>query len=251
MVLPQFGQEIARVSIVLDDVNDVVVVGPIAGQILIYNGAEWRNATVSGDVTITAGGDVQIAAGAIVNADISPTAVIDVSKLAAGNAGDYLQTVAGVPTWSEGFELVGSETTEATTTSVADVDLLTVSGLSIPAVTPILIWVNLRKTAGAPNFAQVGLKLNATVVRSAVNWSTATDRAEQGVAIFYIPGRVTNYNQNGFVVTHNNFQGTSTAQNFNAAAPLVAITDISLRAAVDAVAVTMGADEMRIWTLPV
>lgn len=55
---------------------------------------------VSGDVTITNTGNVQIAAGAIVNADVSATAAIAISKLASGSSGQViLANATGVPTY--------------------------------------------------------------------------------------------------------------------------------------------------------
>ncbi len=107
---PQYGQPIARVQIELDDVLDVDIVGPIAGEILIYDGDSWDNQPVTGAVAITAGGLVSINPGVIVDADINAVAEIQVSKLGDGAARQVLQTDAagtGVE-WTDDIELPGS-----------------------------------------------------------------------------------------------------------------------------------------------
>ena len=110
MTLPQFGQNIARIDIELADILDLNIVAPVAGDILIYDGNSWDNQPVSGDITITAGGVTAISPGVIVDADISATAEIAVSKLADGAARQVLQTdVAGTGVeWTDNVDLPGT-----------------------------------------------------------------------------------------------------------------------------------------------
>ena len=110
MTLPQFGQNIARIDIELADILDLNIVAPAAGDILIYDGDSWDNQPVTGDITITAGGVVAIAPGVIVDADISATAEIAVSKLADGAARQVLETAADGVTvqWASNVDLPGT-----------------------------------------------------------------------------------------------------------------------------------------------
>jgi hypothetical protein len=66
----------------------------------------------------------KIADGEITNADISATAAIEVSKLAAGTDNHVLTTVAGVPTWqsSAGWSLTGNAGTNPATNFLGTTD---------------------------------------------------------------------------------------------------------------------------------
>lgn len=70
---------------------------PSAGQILVGNpgGTAYALALMSGDVTMDGSGVVTIGTGVIVNADISASAAIDFSKLAALTSGNILVGSAG------------------------------------------------------------------------------------------------------------------------------------------------------------
>ena len=92
-----------------------------------------------------------------------------------------------------GITRAGSNNTEATTTSTTDVDILSITVTSIPAVDPILIIVNGRKTVGATAVLKCGLKLNATQVATVMNISANDALVHSGVVRFLLGARVTNY----------------------------------------------------------
>ncbi len=131
MTLPAFGQNIARIDISFDDLLDVEIVAPAAGDILIFDGDSWDNQPVTGAITITAGGVTSISAGVIVDADISATAEIQVSKLADGAARQVLQTDAlgtGVE-WTDNVDLPGTLDVTGITTLDAAVVVATAAGV--------------------------------------------------------------------------------------------------------------------------
>lgn len=96
------------------------------GNILIGNGSNVATSTaVSGDITISNTGVTAIAAGAIVNADISATAEIAVSKLADGTARQLLQTDAagtGVE-WTSNADIPGTLDVTGVATFDATIDV--------------------------------------------------------------------------------------------------------------------------------
>jgi hypothetical protein len=96
------------------------------GNILIGNGSNVATSTaVSGDITISNTGVTAIAAGAIVNADISATAEIAVSKLADGTARQLLQTDAagtGVE-WTSNADIPGTLDVAGVATFDATIDV--------------------------------------------------------------------------------------------------------------------------------
>jgi hypothetical protein len=97
---------IASGVIVNADVNDSAAIDfsklatLTSGNILVGSASNVvTSVAVSGDVTIAANGNVQIASGAIVNADISASAAIELSKLATSTAGNIIvYDASGVPT---------------------------------------------------------------------------------------------------------------------------------------------------------
>ena len=163
----------------------------------------------------------------------------------------------GMPTIgaAPGVTYAGGNTTEATTTSTTAVDLLTVTGLSILAATPFLFVGGGRKTSGAADFAGLGFKINTTVIALPRDtWSTtATNEAQNGSYFQFITPRVTNYLLGGA-----GFYGVTGATDSNAGTtflgaganmPSVTITDVVIRALVVNALITIGADELHIYTL--
>ena len=156
----------------------------------------------------------------------------------------------------------GSNTTEATTTSTTAVDLLSVSGLSIPAAAPIRIEYLGRKSSGAAAVAKCGLTINATVVGEAVvsasarGYSTsATDQAESGFAFIEIGPRIASYvcgahgMQKSAVTASGAYALGSVLDDISGAAvfPTVAITDIVIRGISNSALVTLAVDELHIY----
>jgi hypothetical protein len=99
-----------------------------AGQVLLGNASNVPTATaITGDVTVNSSGVTAIGSGVIVDADVSASAEIAVSKLADGAARQLLQTDAagtGVE-WTDNVDLPG--TLDVTGAAVLD-STLTVAG---------------------------------------------------------------------------------------------------------------------------
>lgn len=88
MNLPSYGQSIARMNpIELDDLDGVVIAAPAGGDILVYDGAVWRNRTVTGDITISATGVVAVVPG-------TPRQVYQTN--AAGTAAEWTSAIDGI-----------------------------------------------------------------------------------------------------------------------------------------------------------
>jgi len=99
---------------------------------------------------ITSGGS-DVAAKLVANADVSTTAAIDVSKLAAGGNGEFLQVVGGVPTWDTApvtgiTDLTGDVTATGPGSAVATV--AKIHGASVP-VAGALTTGNVLQVSGA------------------------------------------------------------------------------------------------------
>lgn len=91
---------------------------------------------------------------------------------------------------------IAESTTPTSTTSTSEVDLVTISGLSIPVTSTILIIWNTRKTATNANITSYGLKINSTVVYAAqqiLGGGSSTNQAEDGWAFCLILPRTANY----------------------------------------------------------
>lgn len=149
--------------------------------------------------------------------------------------------------------LVGSDTTERSTTSTSVVDLCTISGLSIPVDAPIEIHVPYRKTSGAAAFARLGLKINATTVgndSTAPAITSSSNQAEAGIAIIKISPRITNYSQAALTFTTNaNTYGQKTLSD-TAAVPIATITSIIIQASVSSASITFSVKDVRVYTFP-
>lgn len=159
-----------------------------------------------------------------------------------------------------GWNLVGSQTTEATTTSTSAVDLLTVAIASTPATVPLMIAGSYRKTGGAADDAHLGLKLNTTVVSEAepgsgrgLAHSGGGDNAESGSFVAYLGPRVTNYLR-GATGTHSSRGSTALTNDtsgpaFTADMPTAAITSVIIRGITDNASNTLGVTEVFVYAL--
>ncbi|MGC9610637.1 MAG: hypothetical protein ABSE68_00180 [Minisyncoccia bacterium] len=148
-----------------------------------------------------------------------------------------------------GLIRAGGNTTEATTVSLTSVDLLTASGLSIPANAHILVLADVRKTAGAAANVQFGLKLNSTqVILNQGYLESDTSRADTGLLKAYVGARVTNYLGNAWmeidsaqdgVIARRTTEGTDS--------PTGTITSVTITALTNNSAVTAAADELQVY----
>lgn len=152
---------------------------------------------------------------------------------------------------------VALNTTEQTMAAVVAADLVTLSGLSIPAGVGIVIFINYRKSANA-NTVGLGLKLNATTVVEAVAGTTGmadlggSANATHGICRITIPPRRTNY-LNTFEAFRAGYDSTlavlrapgyNTTLALTAAMPTATITDIIIRGICGDAAVTLGVQDV-------
>ncbi len=154
-----------------------------------------------------------------------------------------------------GLKLEGSQLTEGTTTSTTAVDIITVSGLSIPAATPLLIIFQARRSADAAAASQVGLKLNSTQVIDNANFSdaSATLRAA-GFVLFIIPRDDSNYLGSGRAGIMGLRSGANIPSNIithgNNTLPGATITSVTVTGLSGNAAVTTAVTNLWVYSLP-
>jgi len=136
--------------------------------------------------------------------------------------------------------------------------------LSIAAATPIKFIYSARKTSGSGSRSGTGLKINATVTREArtidadagVRFSS-TDRAEDGGFQGFIGPRLTNYTtfNDGRSIRKITSSGANSGQ-FDMIAmtnddlmPTVTVTDVIVRGINEFNTVTLGADELHVYSM--
>lgn len=154
------------------------------------------------------------------------------------------------------FIRVGGDTTERTTTSTTTVDLSTIT-TNIPATTPFVVRGRYRKTSGAAQAVQIGLKLNATQVIANVAVTSTTDRAEDGQFEFYVSPRLANYLFSAAYMRA--FSGetgvttitTDVERRGTAAIPTDPITSVIITGLSVSASNTLAIDEIHVYTLGV
>ena len=145
--------------------------------------------------------------------------------------------------------LEGSNTTEATTTSTSTTDLLSVSSLSIAVGAYLESVAVIRKSTGAASGVGVGLKLNATVVRNNFTCSDSSDEVQEG--LFNTKGiyGVASYLRSMVVEGRAQSTANGLVREANSAdSPTATLTDVVLRGHTNNSSITMGADEMHVYT---
>ncbi len=208
------------------------------------------------DIPVT-GTAIEVAWGLAVRnslAQLNPSGAV-AGQVPIVNAGQDGYDFDDVP--APGLSPVGSNTTEQTTTSTSAVDLVTISGLSIPATSPVMIVGNWRKTAGAAAAVGFGLKVNSTVVGEAsvsspiVANSTAANEAQTGGFVVFLMPRRTNY-QGGAFGFYNQRRGATSSGNTpanDADIPIATITSIALRAISGSASVTAAITDVRVYEM--
>ena len=161
----------------------------------------------------------------------------------------------GMPTISSGaLTRAGGNLVEATTTSTSVTALLMASSMSIAAATYVMFMAALRKTTGAAATANAGTRINATNAGALIAWSSGVNRVESGLMRSRFLSGVSNYlaaghmlfgaaDGSGNIATAASFQGPNI--------PVATITDAGVTASVSDAAVTMGADELHVYTYSV
>jgi len=82
----------------ISKMTDATISSPLSGNLLVYNGSKWVNASTSGNVGITFVGSnivAAISAGAVTNTMVSTTAAIAQSKLSMNVAGSLATNTSG------------------------------------------------------------------------------------------------------------------------------------------------------------
>jgi hypothetical protein len=175
------------------------------------------------------------------------------AELTKGGANEVLTSDGTDIAWAAAsagaITLEGSNTSEATTTSTSDTDLLAVSSLTIAATEPCTFFASLRRTTGASAQSGIGLKVNSTTTRSSFAWMhTAADVAYQAMYKAELPARVTNYTQTGLILAIPHGGAHVHGTGFDSAGrsdniPTVEITSMTLIANSANGSVTSAADE--------
>lgn len=178
----------------------------------------------------------------------------DAERLAVGANTEVVTSDGTDPDWAAAgggggaVTRLGGVATEATTTSTSTVDLLTITGLSIAAGTPVRTFCSVRKTAGAVDSARVGFKMNTTAVRVVSNFTNNTDEAQEGFYFIQLVTGDTSYDG-----TYNEHRGSSKGgQDFtdpnSVPLPTATITDLIVTAEVDDALITMGANHFQAYS---
>ncbi len=198
---------------------------------------------------------VGAAVSVITNADLT-----DLRGTADPAAAPFSQP-ANFPSSASGLTREGGNTTEATTTSTSAVDFVSLTSLSLATNIPLLFQAVIRKTSGAADDGGFGLKINATVTGEAVAASTSalayfstSNRIEVGG--FYLPlgtpvsGYALGAAMGTFAVHPTAGAGTKgTIEAYRTADdPGVTRTSIILRAISGNASITIGADEVHLYS---
>jgi hypothetical protein len=227
-------------------------------QLIIGDGTGFTAAALSGEATMTNAGVVSISDNIIDEANLKisngPTNGQFLSAQS-GNTGGLTWAVAGGAVARE-----GGNTTDATTTSTSQGDLLSVSSLSIAAAVPVLFSAETRKTTGAASYADIGLKLNAVSIHAATGgggfWTTdgLNELQHGGVSMFILP-RVTSY-QHGLMGSYTVYDAVGLSRSGHGAKitnalPIATITDLIITGSTNSASNTLGADELHVYSMAV
>ncbi len=143
----------------------------------------------------------------------------------------------------------GGNTTEATTTSTSTVNLLTAASLTIAATQFFLGIARLRKTAGAADYAQVNFRFNATSLMGAHIWSRSTNAPGDSMLQMGAGARLANYLTSGrWGITTAAGASTGFLDAGSSNLPTVEVTDVIVIGWVHDANITMGADELQIYS---
>lgn len=156
--------------------------------------------------------------------------------------------------------LRGFNTTEQTTVSTSAVDLVSITGLSIPVTSGVIITGVVRKSSGAAAYAGLGLKVNSTVVAEArTDGSTLSfmqlsnsNGAESGNFRLEIMPRSANYLASGQASFVSALGGIGLAARFgnlvfDAFYPNATITALAIRGITASASQTLAVKELAVY----
>ena len=258
------GSVLQNSGVLIDGSNNITGIGTIASGAITSSGA-----IIGTQVDILAAGDLRLqdsTGGQYVALEAAGTTTTHTITLPAtqGAASTFLQNNgSGALTWAAAggaVTRVGGQTTEATTTSTGDTDLLTIGSLTIPGATPIHYIADFRKSSGAATDARGGLKLNSTKIGGRTLWDTdGTNEDQTGVAHGIMGGRVTNYlaGMSGGVqtvyktdVTRRSSEVAPNSNDSNPS-PTADVTSWIVVGSVGSASTTLGIDEVHVYTMGV
>ena len=184
----------------------------------------------------------------------------DILEFVSEASGNW-RMVSPTPAAFGGWVLVGKNTAEQTTVSTTAVDLVTITGLSIPVTQAFMIVGVYRKTTGAAAVITLGLKLNTTVVIEAVAaggnslaTTSTNNTAESGIFNVVAMPRSSNYLKGifGNFVCYLAGAGGGAVQGLTYTAedadmPNATITDIIIRAKSDNALVTVAVKDVFVY----
>lgn len=190
----------------------------------------------------------------------NPAGTFEYTMQAAALLADRILTyplIAGtIPVLTQAATLAGVQATEGTTTSLTTVDLITITGMSIPAATPMLIIWQMRKSTGTASASQGGLKLNTTqLISNAAFCDSNADPRAAFYVLFVMPRNDNLYVAIGLAgAVGLRAGGNITAAiiaNGNNAPPQVAITAVTVTGLSGNADTTTAARNLYVFLLPV
>ena len=209
--------------------------------------------------------DLDIDGATDIGAAIADVDLFIIDDGASGNnrktAASRLKTYVGSAVTRE-----GGNNSEATSTATSAADILASGTVSIEAIEPGRVIFAGRKTSGASEDGSVGVKINSTVIcvpetssTTHFAWgSTDTNRAENGPGGFHMAPRVTNYLNSsagagvcGYAPVGGGQSSAMTGVQLNddAGYPNAEITSITLQAIVTSASITIGTDELNVYSV--
>jgi hypothetical protein len=171
------------------------------------------------------------------------------ARLGAGLATQVLRG-GSVPSWvALSSTLLAVSDAEATTTSASITTLKTISSLSVPSTSALLVLFGFRKNNAAADSMLMDVRVNGTtnVAEATVLASTASNEA--GLSVLFIGPRATNYAQ-AIVWLIASAAGAGTGLIRGATISLATtITSIDLRGRNTGGVITVGAANVRVFEL--
>jgi len=147
------------------------------------------------------------------------------------------------------LSVAGSSDTEGSTSSTSAVDIVTISGLTIPKTSALLIYASIAKTATHASSASVGLGVNGGAVSAVTIWSATTAAIDVGVIVYFIGGHDTTYTAPGLFLFSSAVLETVASESLNATLPDGNITSVEIRGLVVNATNSMTVNYVRVYEL--